>query len=740
MAIGDELRTWQRGFQTALIGLIFQGFLLVATGLLSVYAGNLGLNLLVWYVAVGLPAWLILMLIYSQRKAERQTALEAQQLSSREAEGSAFDLQVDELESARKRVESIQKYGLGIISLVMTLALALLGGIWLRWAMQLYAEEARDGFSRQLFEQTFRATGPFGAVNPNVIWIALALLAFITFIFARYVAGMTRISHWSMLRAGASYLMGHAVVMALFAIAVFWLQFFENSQPLGFMSIVLPIIMLVLALETLLNLVLGFYRPRKKDELPRPAFDSRLFSVLTNPQSLGAIIGEAINYQFGVEITRSWFLRLLAKAIAPLVVLGVLSIMLMTSVVIIRPHQGAVILRFGEIQGEPIRSGLHFKLPWPIETIRIYDIHRIGDIPGAGSIQVKKTENGQMVPILWTNEHAVGEETFLITIPNLSAEAEAEGSNARGIALVAAEVVVKYRIDPEQLVAYASSADEPEAVLKVISQDEISRYFASRHVDYLLSDGVLSGSDYLQKRIQTRSNELGLGLMVVRAAIVNVHPPRNAEVADSFHRSINALSKSQTLIEQASKYKTDVLSRIVGSEARAQDVLQRLIDIENLKRELREAMAASSEIEAMQLSHSPEVKALQAKIAKQTADAERLLLNSDGSASAALYAARADRLTYILSEEAALNRARAMAKAYGYAPELMRWRLFYQAFLRGTEKSRVLILPPYADQATVRIDMTGDLDLQDLHQWRREQAQPIQGMPNSPDWNRFLPE
>lgn len=729
MAIGDELRTWQRGFQTALIGLIFQGFLLVATGLLSVYAGNLGLNLLVWYVAVGLPAWLILMLIYSQHKAEKQTALEAQQLSSRKAEGSAFDLQMDELESARKRVESIQKYGLGIISLVMAFALAALGGIWLRWAMQRYAEEARDGFSRQLFEQTFRSTGPFGAVNPNVIWIALALLAFVTFIFARYVAGMTRVSHWSMLRAGASYLMGHAVVMALFAITVFWLQFFENSQPLGYMSIVLPIILLVLALETLLNYVLGFYRPRKKDELPRPAFDSRLFSVLTNPQSLGAIIGEAINYQFGVEITRSWFLRLLAKAIAPLVVLGVLSIMLMTSVVIIRPHQGAVILRFGEIQGEPVSSGLHFKLPWPIETIRVYDMHRIREIPDVGSIEVKKNENGQPFPILWTNEHSEGQETFLISIPTLSPESQAEGNTTGGIALVAAEVVVHYRIDPDHLVEYASSADAPEAVLKVVAEEITSRYFASRHVDELLSDGVSSGSRYLQKEIQDRVDELGLGLLVVRAAILNVHPPREAEVADSFHKSINALSKSQTLIEQASKYKTDVLSRIVGSETRAQDVLQRLIDIENLKRELRQTDETSAE-----------AKALQARIVKQTADAERLLLNSDGSASAALYAARADRLTYILSEEAALNRARAMAQAYGYAPELMRWRLFYQAFLRGTEKSRVLILPPYADQATVRIDMTGDLDLQELHQWRREQAQPIQGMPNSPDWSRFLPE
>jgi len=397
MAAGDELRTWQRGAQTALIGLAFQGFLLIATGVLSVYAGNTALNLLPWYVAGGMAAWLILLLVYNQHKAERIVALEAQQLAGNRPEGSAFDMQIDERESVRKRIDLLHRFGLGGVSLLLVVFLGALGGLWLRAAIGQLSEDTQGGHSRALFDTLFREGLVLGtSPSPIVVWVVLGALAFITFIFARYVSGMTKVPAWSMLRAGASYLMGVAVVMAALAVATFWFQFFENPKPLGYMAFVVPSVLLWLAFETLASWILNFYRPRRQGELPRPAFDSRLFGFLTNPQSLGKIISEGLNYQFGIEISRSWFLQLVGKAIAPLVLFGAIAVVLMSSMVIIRPHEGGLVLRFGQLHGEPLQPGLHFKLPWPIDTVRVYDVHRIREI-AVGSIKTKRRKANSVV-------------------------------------------------------------------------------------------------------------------------------------------------------------------------------------------------------------------------------------------------------------------------------------------------------------------------------------------------------
>ena len=106
---------------------------------------------------------------------------------------------------------------------------------------------------------------------------------------------------------------------------------------MGTLSVVYPAIMFLVGLEILVTFMLGAYRPRKKGEVGRPAFDSRVLGMLTSPKSLGSIISETVNYQFGFEITSSWFYKDLSKLLMPLVLLGVAVVWLcMTLFYIIR--------------------------------------------------------------------------------------------------------------------------------------------------------------------------------------------------------------------------------------------------------------------------------------------------------------------------------------------------------------------------------------------------------------------
>ena len=68
----------------------------------------------------------------------------------------------------------------------------------------------------------------------------------------------------------------------------------------------IPIFMFAVAAEIVINFVLNLYRPRLHGESPRPAFDSKTLSMFASPDSLVRSINEAINYQFGFDITSSW--------------------------------------------------------------------------------------------------------------------------------------------------------------------------------------------------------------------------------------------------------------------------------------------------------------------------------------------------------------------------------------------------------------------------------------------------
>ena len=64
-------------------------------------------------------------------------------------------------------------------------------------------------------------------------------------------------------------------------------------------------------------------------EVPRPAMDSRLLSFVAAPDRLAQSIGDALNYQFGFNVTESWFYQLVSRWLASLALVGALVVWLM---------------------------------------------------------------------------------------------------------------------------------------------------------------------------------------------------------------------------------------------------------------------------------------------------------------------------------------------------------------------------------------------------------------------------
>ena len=96
--------------------------------------------------------------------------------------------------------------------------------------------------------------------------------------------------------------------------------------------------MLLLAAEIALNFVLNLYRPRRPGEVPRPAFDSRILSLFAAPDSIVRSINEAVNYQFGFDITSSWGYQLLLRSGVWLLVFAVGILVALSSIVVVEPR------------------------------------------------------------------------------------------------------------------------------------------------------------------------------------------------------------------------------------------------------------------------------------------------------------------------------------------------------------------------------------------------------------------
>ena len=108
-------------------------------------------------------------------------------------------------------------------------------------------------------------------------------------------------------------------------------------------------------------------QPRR--EIARPSFDSRLLGLITEPGGIAKSIADAVNYQFGFEVSKTWFYQLLQRWLSPIIAVAMAVILLLTSVVIIDADEQVVIERFGnrlQAEGEALVRLVAEFAPMPV--------------------------------------------------------------------------------------------------------------------------------------------------------------------------------------------------------------------------------------------------------------------------------------------------------------------------------------------------------------------------------------
>ncbi|MBN1491381.1 MAG: hypothetical protein JXA69_15815 [Phycisphaerae bacterium] len=671
--------TWpeRRALVVSLVGLVLQIMLAVVLLVVALWNGSEANRAAALLATCGLPIWVLLALIYKQRQLVREETLETEQLKrEREASGAGAALFAGDEERllvARRRLQWIYRWLVPLFTILTIGLLVLLSLKYWSWS-----------FGRSVYDKGWTIPE-----NASVSFAFVVGVAFVAFLMSRYATGMAKQPEWRLLRAGAAYLMGTTLACVAVAVMLGLVQF-QAVVPERVLAYVLRILLLVLAAEFLLNFVLDFYRPRQPGDEPRPAFDSRLFGLFCEPGGIAHSIAEALNYQFGFEVSSTWFYKLMQRAITPVIGFGILTLFAMSCFVIVDTGEMVVIERFGRpLQSAAVNEaddatsrtarfdalgpGLRLKLPWPIDIAHRYPAERILDVTiGVTTATLEERATKLKEPLVWTQEHewmphvnvivATDEGSQTPPASETTATAPVQSSRSVAVNLLRVSMPIHYRI--KDLQAWRTTFVEPEKIFEDVAYRQLTKYSAGVDVDQVMgADRTMVAND-LRKLIQDEVDALGLGVEIVLLGMQSVHPPK--EVAKEFEAVVGAESKKRAAIRTAQSERNKLLSEVCGDVARSQQM-----------------------VEAISKFGGPGVRPAESAQARELIDD---LLNGNpakgvrpitGKAAKAIAEARAEMWQRINSTRADAKTFELEIAVFRSAPEVYRWRKYLQVLSEG---------------------------------------------------------
>jgi regulator of protease activity HflC (stomatin/prohibitin superfamily) len=659
------------------------------------------------YVLTGVIVWLSLIVVFHQHRLERLETLEESELREARPDASIFDASREETGLAARRLRQMYKWMLPIASLLAASLLVIFSAMTFVWFERL---EDPENIATIQYDFT---------IGDAVGWqIAICLgFAVVAFILSRFVAGMSKQPEWQNLRGGAGYMVGNALVCLAIAVGIVF-TIFEKSGAMRIVAQGILIFMIAVAAEILLNFILNLYRPRRSGELPRPAFDSRILSLLAAPDSIVRSINEAVNYQFGFDITSSWGYQLLLRSITWLLVFGVVAMLLLSTVVVVEPNQQAVRLRFGEVVGGVRQGEVVFKLPWPFETVETYDVGLLQDLPlGLAAASYPDIS-------LWSQESDNSKRrSFLVAAPEMSdlvrtavegmelsntefvaassmdpsvmpgIEAEYSSSLGARFALIDADIILRWRVKTGKLIEFLefssastrtrSRLDMREEALQSIALRVVSQFLARQSLNEVLSPAGRSLLTNLQNRVQEEFDARETGVEVVSLVIPWLRPA--GESAASYEDMSIETENARKIVEEARRSVAVTMGALVGDVERANEAARMIDELRDLEREQGE--------------DGPDARKLRAEI-------EKTLLEGRAQAASLISKARAKRWQIITKAQEAASEVLGQSAAFHAAPELYRQRMIMDVLASTLTNVRMkYILGPSADRVDVNIQM-----------------------------------
>jgi membrane protease subunit HflK len=291
--------------------------------------------------------------------------------------------------------------------------------------------------------------------------------------------------------------------------------------------------------------------------------------------------------------------------------------------VFLEPGEQALLERFGRPVngGTVLGPGPHFKWPWPIDKIYRYNT---GEVQSFNVGFVPDPARANEKTILWTVSHYKEEHNLLVASRDrqLLTATNRPGEQAVPVNLIAASIPVQFHITDTP--AWAYHHENARVLLEQLATREVVRYLVG--VDFLdiMSVNLEPAARELRERIQSRADELGLGVGILLVGLQGIHPP--VPVAGDFEAVNGAAQEVEAKILKA---EGETNKTILLAQAEAQEKV-RVAESEALRRvsgAIAQAARFTNQITAYQAA--PEVYPARLHLqtfARASADARKYLV------------------------------------------------------------------------------------------------------------------
>ncbi len=548
----------KRGEYLSLTAVILSVVFFMVCWLVGSYSNVVAAKFLAWQILGGSIIWLFLILFFRNVSLADQEKLDLAMLENSSSGDTIF-----QGSNERKALYTVAQNRLQFFEKWFTPIFAIAVGLYnLIFAV--------------VFFKSIDTSIDLEVRSPLVASCLLIVVAFFSFLISRYATGLSGEKVWKPLKAGGSYMLASALLAFALGIALA-LRFFQIQIVITAMAWVVASVMAVYGGEALLNQLLDVYRPRVKGQYHRPAFDSRILAIFNEPGGILHTAAHTLDYQFGFQVSQTWFYRLLEKAILPLIIFSALSLYALSCFVVVEPGQKGIIEHLGSHTkgGRIVGPGIHVKLPSPFEIAYVYNTQRIEQID-IGFDETEKVNGVSKKPLLWGQKHYEYEHKLLVATQVASDE-----NSAAPVSIVIAAVPVQYRVKDIEKFAYSHS--DPKKTLEDICYRELVRYAASAKIETdsfgdenvdvmhsILGAGRGGAAQTLAKRIQEKADQANLGIDIVMVGLQGLHPP--LEVANDYEDVIGKVQDRQAKILDAIAEKNKTLTLLGGDISKVNEL------------------------------------------------------------------------------------------------------------------------------------------------------------------------
>ena len=445
---------------------------------------------------------------------ERLERFELDELAKSKGSSTLFEARDAEVFPAARAREQFEKYfvpGFGVLLLLLEA-----GGAWMLW--------------RWIGKAT-------GGIAPDRAMPALsmfAILALLLFLFGRFSVTIARLENHRLLKPGANFILLGAYLCFLSALAIAGVKA-EFSRSDLFIAKGLTVVLGLLAAESFITILLEIYRPRVKGKVTRPIYDSRLAGLLGQPESLFTTAAQALDYQFGFNISETWFFRLLQKNLPVLILAQLAVLLLSTCVVFVDAGEQAILERFGKpVSGGILKPGAHLKLPWPADRAYKYHTEQIQSFDVGYSPDAQSESIGT---ILWSVAHTK-EENFLVGSDAVAPKNIDPNDTLKAppVSLITVSIPVQFQID--DVLAWAYNNTDPTNLLQDVATRVVVKYLAGVDLNQVMSHTRQESSEILREKIQAAVDLRKLGAKILFVGLQDIHPP--VKVAADYEKVVGA--------------------------------------------------------------------------------------------------------------------------------------------------------------------------------------------------------